>query len=140
MPKKLTPQEQIFCQNYALTGNARQSALIANYSETNASQTGSRLLKRPRVQDEIKRIQATNLNEGNVTREMLQAFYIGIMRDQKNTVDQRLKASDFLNKLLGFYRRDLDILLNMDASELQQRIERFKGDVIDTGHKLIDNG
>ena len=140
MPKKLTSQEQIFCQNYALTGNARQSALIANYSETNASQTGSRLLKRPRVQDEIKRIQATNLNEGNVTREMLQAFYIGIMRDQKNTVDQRLKASDFLNKLLGFYRRDLDILLNMDASELQQRIERFKGDVIDTGHKLIDNG
>ena len=141
MARGLTQQEQKFSKHYALTSNARQSAILAGYSQSNASQAGSRLLKRPRVLSEIKRLECTLLNESKgVTRDMLQGFYVGIMTDRTASIDQRLKASDLLNKLRGFYRRDLDILLQMDSTELEEAITRVRGNVIETQHELLSNG
>ncbi len=53
----LSPQEQRFCNEYAANGgNATKAAIAAGYSEATAAQTASRLLKRPRVHAEIRRL------------------------------------------------------------------------------------
>lgn len=137
--KGLTPQEQVFAKHFALTGNGRQSAILAEYSPVNASGAAFRLLKRERVVNEIKRLQNTLLvdNRG-VTREMVESFYVEIMRNKSNSVDQKLKASDFLCKLKGFYRRDIDILLGLDSNDLQQTIERLRGNIVETNHQLLN--
>lgn len=141
MKKGLTQQEATFANHYMLTRNGRQSAILAGYSESNASQCGSRLLRRQRIIDEIKRLETSMLSETNVTRPMMEAFYVKLMRDKSSTIDQQLKAGDLLCKLMGFYRRDLDLLLGMDETELAQRIQRTReGLTIEAEHKLIPHG
>jgi DNA-directed RNA polymerase subunit RPC12/RpoP len=136
MAHKLSKQEELFAQHYLLTRNGRQSAIQAGYSESNASQCASRLLKKERVRDEIKRLEASTLTESNITRPMLEAFYVGIMMDKALTVDQRLKASDQLCKIKGFYMRSLDMLLGLSPDEIRRAIDEVK--TIDV--KQISNG
>lgn len=136
MKRGVTKQEAVFAQHYILTRNGRQSAILSGYSETNASQCASRLLKRERVRNEIKRLEASMLSESNITRPMLEAFYVGIMRDKTATLDQRLKASDLLCKVKGFYMRSLDMLLGLSPDEIRQAIEEVK--TIDINHQLTN--
>lgn len=140
--KALTPQESVFAKHFVLTGNGRQSAILAQYSTVNASGAAFRLLKRERVLNEIKRLQNSMMipDHKGVTREMLENFYVQIMKDKANSVDQKLKASDFLCKLKGFYRRDIDVLLALDSHELQQTIDRLKDNTVDINHQNLPNG
>lgn len=49
-----TPRQEIFAREYASTGNAKRSALLAGYSPRSAKQVGSMLLKNPRVRMALK--------------------------------------------------------------------------------------
>ncbi len=137
MAKGLSKQESTFAHHYMLTRNGRQSAILAGFSESNASQCASRLLKRERVIAEIKRLEASTLSQSNITRPMLEAFYVQIMTDKSLTVDQRLNASDKLCKIKGFYMRSLDMLLGLSPDEIRKAVEEVK--TIDINHQ-IGNG
>jgi len=45
MPKSLTEMQEAFIENFSQTGNAKQSAIKAGYSETTAEQQGHNLKK-----------------------------------------------------------------------------------------------
>lgn len=47
--RKLTPKQKKFADQYILTGNARQSALYAGYSENSASEIASENLNKPNI-------------------------------------------------------------------------------------------
>lgn len=137
MARDITKQESVFAEHYVLTRNGRQSAILAGYSETNASGAAHRLLKRSRVVDEIKRLETVLLTQTSVTRDQMEAFYLGIIGNgSAASIDQKLKAADLLCKLKGFYRRDLDLLLQMDEGELTQWITRTK-QTMNVPHQII---
>lgn len=55
--KTMTEQWEIFATEYARTGNATQSAIVAGYSETSAYNQGYRLMKNDEVVKRIAEIQ-----------------------------------------------------------------------------------
>ncbi|MBS1542657.1 MAG: terminase small subunit [Bacteroidetes bacterium] len=123
MSSRLSRREQLFCQHYALSRNGRQAAAASGYAETSASSAATRLLKRDKITQEIRRIEGANLTESNVTRAALEAFLVKIIADTTLTVDQRLKAADQLAKLKGFYIRTLDKLLGITPNEIKEAIQ-----------------
>lgn len=54
MTKPLTPREARFVEEYALTRNAKQSALAAGYSAKSAAALGPRCLRKPHIIDALK--------------------------------------------------------------------------------------
>lgn len=137
MGKKLSKQEALFAQNYVLTRNGRQSAILAGYSESNASAAAYRLLQRDRIAQEIKRLDESSLSERNVTKPSIEAFYVGLMVDKTLTPDQRMKAADLLCKLKGYYMRSLDKLLSMGPEEIRQAVREVQETILTT-YRLSD--
>ena len=50
----LTDKQQIFVNEYALTGNGKQSAIKAGYSKASAKQIGSENLSKEHIVEAIK--------------------------------------------------------------------------------------
>jgi phage terminase small subunit len=57
-PRDLNDREKAFCRVYVRNQNATAAALEAGYSKATAHVQGSRLLQRPEIQEEIKRLEA----------------------------------------------------------------------------------
>lgn len=53
---KLTAKEERFCYQYVLHLNATKASVLAGYAEKSAYVTGSRLLRKAKVQDRIKHL------------------------------------------------------------------------------------
>lgn len=53
----LTPKEQVFIREYLADGNATRAATVAGYSERTASVTGSKLLRKAKVAQELAKLQ-----------------------------------------------------------------------------------
>lgn len=59
---ELTPKEAAFCQHYVANGhNGSQAAIDAGYSKAGSRVQAVRLLKRPYIQEEIKRLEGEAL-------------------------------------------------------------------------------
>lgn len=52
---RLNPREELFCIEYLVDCNGTQAAIRAGYPKPGAHVTASRLLKRPKIQDELNR-------------------------------------------------------------------------------------
>lgn len=50
----MTKRQEMFCQEYVISGNATSAAIKAGYSVSSAYSQGQRLLKNDEVQDEIR--------------------------------------------------------------------------------------
>lgn len=137
MGKKISRQEALFAEHYVHTRNGRQSALLAGYSDSNASAQAYRLLQRERVLAEIKRRETLVLSDSNVSKGMVEGFYIQLMADKTLTPDQRMKAADLLCKLRGYYMRSLDKLLAMSQDEIRQAVREVQ-ETVSTTYRLTD--
>ena len=56
--KELTPREKKFCEEYLQTSKKEQSAIVAGYSEKGAAVQANRLLKKDKIIDYIRALQA----------------------------------------------------------------------------------
>lgn len=56
MKGKLTPKQESFCQNYAISGNATDAAKKAGYSENTAASIGAENLTKPQIQARLAEI------------------------------------------------------------------------------------
>lgn len=50
----MTKRQEMFCQEYVISGNSTQAAIKAGYSVSSAYSQGQRLLKNDEVQDKIR--------------------------------------------------------------------------------------
>ena len=58
-----------FCEFYAVSFNAAQSALDAGYAEKSARTQGQRILKRPEAQEYIAKLQAQAAEQFNINKD-----------------------------------------------------------------------
>ena len=94
----LTVKQNVFACKYAETGNGRQSAIYAGYSENGAEVTATRLLKKTNVTEEIDR-QSKYLAEASTWTAQKVLFELGSYLQAK-AENAHGPAKDIL-KLLG---------------------------------------
>tara|TARA_R110000772_G_scaffold128672_1_gene236375 strand:+ start:222 stop:734 length:513 start_codon:yes stop_codon:yes gene_type:complete len=58
MSKKLTPKQEMFCQEYLIDLNATQSAIRAGYSKKTAKEISCENLTKPNIQERIAELKA----------------------------------------------------------------------------------
>lgn len=68
-PKSLSSKEQIFIREFLATGNGTRSAIAAGYSPASASVTGSKLLRKAKIAEELANLRAKLLNKLEITAE-----------------------------------------------------------------------
>lgn len=66
---KLTPQQEMFCQEYIVDYNGTQAAIRAGYSEKTADVQAVRLLRNVKVLSRVRAIQKERLEKLAVTQE-----------------------------------------------------------------------
>ena len=67
--KPLAPKQEKFCQEYAINGNAKQSAISAGYSEKNAESIGCRLSSNVKVKARISELLSKRENKIIITAD-----------------------------------------------------------------------
>ena len=95
----LTVKQNVFACKYAETGNGRQSAIYAGYSDNGAEVTATRLLKKTNVKEEIDR-QTKYLAEASTWTAQKVLFELGSLYLQAKAENAHGPAKDIL-KLLG---------------------------------------
>jgi len=95
MAKQLTPQQAKFCSYYIESGNARQSALSAGYSESTANNTNS-ILKNSAVlgklaENEKNIIQASSWNKDRIISELERVYNLALADNQLTNANKTLQ-------------------------------------------------
>jgi phage terminase small subunit len=67
--KKLSAQQERFCQEYVVDLNATQAAIRANYSEKTAGPCASRLLTKDNIKKRIEQLQAPKVKKIEASAE-----------------------------------------------------------------------
>lgn len=99
----MTEQQEKFAIEYARTGNATQSAIVAGYSEDSARQQGSRLLTKADIVQKVEEIKAQMAQDlrMRMAKEASTAFnvLIDIMKNENAKDADRVKcAIDLLDR------------------------------------------
>ena len=106
---KLSPKQKLFCEEYAKTKNATQSAINAGYSEKTAGVIGFENLKKPQIQEYLESLYAQaigNAPEGTIaTLEEILRFHTEVMRnkleDASANITERQKSANSLFEMLS---------------------------------------
>lgn len=117
-------KHEVFCQEYTKDFNASAAAKRAGYSEKNSAQTGSRLMRRPDVQERVKELleEIKDVNIMSSTENLVHLTTIGrglaeeemlflnpkagsIVKGSRMTAPRdRLKALELVAKYHGLLR------------------------------------
>ena len=125
--EELTEQEQLFCLYYVGSWNARQAALKAGYGQKSNKQTanvmGCRLLKRPRVIEELKRIKELLVQDVYLEAKDVLQMYIKI-------------AFADIGEMVQFYGHSVNLSNSEDVdTSLIQEVKKGKDGI---SIKLVD--
>ncbi len=75
----MTARQKRFCEEFVKTGNAKQSAISAGYSEKTAEVQGARLLSNVKVKKNIKQLQSEIKNENILDARKMQEILTSII-------------------------------------------------------------
>lgn len=70
-PKKLTPKQELFCQEYLVDLNATQAAIRAGYSASTAKEIGCENLTKPHISERIQEALAGRLEKARNPGQMV---------------------------------------------------------------------
>jgi phage terminase small subunit len=98
MKGALNDKQEIFCQKYALHGNASGSAKEAGYSSTSAKVTGHKLLQMPYVLERIEELQGEMTTSYDVVAEVEAQYKYAKAHGHTSSA---LKALEILSKVRG---------------------------------------
>lgn len=69
--KKLTAKQELFCKEYIIDKNAKQSAIRAGYSKKTAHVTGTQILANPSIKKRIAKLMEPTIKKLDLTAEMV---------------------------------------------------------------------
>jgi len=120
-PRPLTLRQQAFCDYYLRHGNAARAARECGYSSGNAADSGSHLLKDPRVAARIEELRAAGRDEDERVRddmiEKLERIYQ--MAVDKGNLAAAVRAVEAQARIRGYaYGRKPEVKPEIDADEL----------------------
>ncbi|MDR2582349.1 MAG: terminase small subunit [Fibromonadaceae bacterium] len=130
--RKISEQEIKFAENFIKTGgNIAQAAILAGYSKKNASSSGNRVSRYPRVQAKIKELQTQiKENEGYSKPKMIRELEELIAKANSGAYPNYaavLKAKEMLCKILGYFAPDTQVN-NFVGSFVELKKEVQKGE------------
>lgn len=123
----LTDKQELFCQEYIIDLNAKQSAVRAGYSEKSAQEQGSRLLSYAKVQDRIQELKKNRLDRLNISQDYVISTIVDTIErckqaepvmikdvdgswvesgEYKFDANSVLKGAEMLGKHIGFFEKD----------------------------------
>lgn len=114
----LDPRLQRFCLEYAKTGNGYLSARVAGFPDQTARDLKRRIMSKPGVLDEIRRLNRILERDTIASIEEIQSRLTRVIRKQDDTKDAEFvpedywfKTVDLLNRMKGAYieRQQLEI-------------------------------
>ena len=100
----LTVQERIFCDEYLVTGNAKASyfkAFKTCKKDSTAESNSTKLLQREHVKRYIEAKNDRLSNSKIATIDQVKEFWTNVLLDKNETMQNRLRASEFLAKTYG---------------------------------------
>lgn len=125
--EELTDKQELFCQEYIIDLNAKQSAVRAGYSEKSAQEQGSRLLSYAKVQDRIQELKKNRLDRLNISQDYVISTIVDTIErckqaepvmikdvdgswvesgEYKFDANSVLKGAEMLGKHIGFFEKD----------------------------------
>lgn len=111
--ERLTPRERKFCMEYVRTGNARNSVMAAGYNVSNLNSAGacaSDLLRAPKIQQEIHRLQQADESVAIATSAEVMAFFTKMMNgEMSDQFGLEISAADKLKAACELAKRTVDI-------------------------------
>lgn len=126
--KKLTPKQQKFCEEYAASGNATQSAIAAGYSPKTAYSIGEENLRKPEIIAEIKRV-SQRATKARIMK--IEARKERLSEIAWNSVDENavIRSIEALNKMDGLYIQKHEVQVTRSLADIIKEID----DDADTG-------
>ncbi|BAF69578.1 terminase small subunit [Nitratiruptor sp. SB155-2] len=112
MDKKLTQKQEKFCLEYVKTGNASEAYRKAYNANKMKDETiwskASILLEKDKVRARVEELRKKAEDEAIMSVSELMKFYTEVIRHDKTTMKDRLKAADQLSKLRGDYTQKIE--------------------------------
>ncbi|WP_290756232.1 MULTISPECIES: terminase small subunit [unclassified Exiguobacterium] len=137
--ERLTPKQQLFCDEYLIDLNATQAAIRAGYSENAAGAIGAENLQKPKIRSYIDKRMESKTTALIASQDEVLEYLTGVLRGEEKgtvlvgqgqgfqivsketpTVSERTKAAELLGKR---YR------LFTDVTELEVKTPTFVEDV-----------
>lgn len=107
MNPDLTQKQKLFCQYYIIDWNGSKAAIKAGYSEKTAKEIASENLTKPNIKEYIKGIQENLEEQAEISRLRQLKLLIDIAyHNEKERTNDRLKAIEIINKMLGYNEPD----------------------------------
>ena len=116
MSKKLTDKQKKFCDEYLVDSNGTQAAIRAGYSEKTAQEIGSQNLSKLIIKEYIESKQKKTSEKLEITKEQIVQMVFDIAKGKGERTNDRLKAFEIINKMLG--------LNETEKHEIKQMLEQ----------------
>jgi phage terminase small subunit len=122
----LTAKQILFCENYILTRDIKQSSLIAGYSESYSKSKAYELLQDEKIQQKIQELEKTYNQEhfkrlSTIANKELETILLSSEND--NT---RLRAIELIYKLSGIIKDDkISLNINNENKVSMDNIKSF---------------
>jgi len=143
---EMTARQVKFCLEYANTGNAKESAIRAGYSERTAKNQGARLLNQENIQNYLKEIsdsfasgkiadaeemqeRLTAIIRGETLEEVIVVVGVGdgvseaITKTKKPSVKDIITAIDKLARMQGAYDNSYELNFKVPIFEGETDLE-----------------
>ena len=108
----LNERQRRFANEYAISGNAYQSAISAGYSEKYAKAQSHRLLENVGIKEAIEERNEAIESKKIADMKEIKEFWTNLMRDEETDVKDRLKASEYMAKTRGAFIDKQETTLN----------------------------
>ena len=109
----LSPQEKRFCELYVKTSKGGQSILDAGYNVSNlqnAAVYATHLLRKPKIQREINRLQAPGERAAIATAQQVMEFFTKMMNgEMTDQFGLEISAADKLKAAVELAKRTVDL-------------------------------
>ena len=111
---KLTDKQKQFCKEYIIDFNATRAAEAAGYSKKTAYASGAENLRKPQIQEEIKRLmgarnERTEVNADKVINELAKIGFsseFDIEGFERLEMKDKIKALEMLARHTGAFNND----------------------------------
>ena len=98
------PRQEKFCQLMAAGGKTQELAAIeAGYSERSARQQAARLLTNDNICDRMNELRGIQEEEVADELRRLKDFWLDVMEDEEERMNDRLKASELYGKSIAAF-------------------------------------
>lgn len=124
----MTEKQTKFCEEYLIDLNATQAAIRAGYSEKTAYSIGNENLKKPEIQNYIKKRKTEQQEKTDITRDdiikALQRFGFAEIDPVEIKPKDSIRALKYIAELLGYYETRVD-----SFDKLDKILEQIGGDI-----------